>query len=156
MGQPLLSGEVEYVEDEGTLEQQRLDVHGERLTQLEDDIADLKAKLSQVKRDAVITLLQMLSDSMKHVASGKMDIPEVSTSASSVENGKWEILKQKYAGTHIGRAIEALMIHKRLTTVQLAANIKTSKQNAYNNLVPKMIKLGILTRQGTDLVLRES
>jgi hypothetical protein len=148
MPQPLLSGEQEYVKDEPSVT--------DELMHLSDRVAALESRLVHIKREAVITLLQMLSDSMKHVASGKMDIPEVSASTPSAENGKWEILKQKYAGTHTGRAIEALMIHKRLSTAQLAANIGTSKQNAYNNLVPKMIKLGILTRQGTDLVLRES
>lgn len=151
MAQQLLPGEVEYLDEESAV-----DPFAERVGELEDRVAALEAKLSQVKRDAVVALLQMLSDSMRHIASGKMDIPDVSANVQAASTGKWDILKAKHAGTHVAAVIESLQIHGRLSTPQLAANIKTSKQNAYNNIVPKMIKMGIVTRQGMYLVLKEN
>lgn len=154
MSQPLLNGEVEYVDSEPVADL-RLNEHGRRITELEDRIANLEAKIANNKRDAVVALLQMLSDSMRHIASGKMDIPDV-TVAQAVGSSKWDALKRKYAGTNVEQAIDALLIHGKLTTVQLAANLKVGRSNAYNNIVPRLIRLGIITRQGADLVLRES
>lgn len=114
MSQPLLKGEVEYVEAI------RVDIHSERITELEDQVASLHEKMSNVKRDAIVAVLTMLSEAMRHVASGKMDIPEPPTAAAPQFDQRWEAWKQKLgAGTAPARVIDALLKQGPLNRTQL-------------------------------------
>ena len=123
MSQPLLNGEVEYVDPE-PVENVRLDEHGRRITELEDQVASLSAKVSSAKRDAVVALLQMFADSIRHIASGKMDIPDNPSNfgqpVAPQFDQKWEAWKQKLGhGTAPSRVIDSILSHGPLSRTQL-------------------------------------
>lgn len=145
MSQPLLDGEVEYVEPI------RLDAHGERLTYLEDRVASLESQLKQVKRDAVVTLLQMLSDSMRHIASGKMDIPAM---AATRDDNKWDAVKQRMPQRH-REAIDVLLLSGSLKRTQLAAALKMDYANCAKNVIAILIRQGWLIDSGGNLSLKQ-
>lgn len=112
MSQLQLEGKVtqEYVEDHGS----------DALEQLSQRIEELEVKLSHVKRDAVVMVLNLLAESLRHVASGKMDIPEVQTATAPQFDPKWELWKQKLGGTTApARVIQALLEHGPLNRTQL-------------------------------------
>lgn len=117
MSQPLLSGQQEYIE-----ESEAVDPFAERVDELEDRIVALESKMGQVKREAVLAVLQMFSDSLRHIASGQMGIPDAVTVAptSPQFDQKWEAWKQKLgSGTAPARIIDALLKQGPLNRTQL-------------------------------------
>jgi hypothetical protein len=114
MPQPLLSGQQEYVEPVSDLQNQ--------IDALETRVAELEANQGQVKRDAVLALLNLLAQSLRHVASGQMDIAEsVPPQASAPQfDPQWQAWKQKLGGnTAPAKVIDALLTHGPLNRTQL-------------------------------------
>src|SRR5580698_3969091 len=106
---PQLEGHVqEYLDEQGP----------DQITQLHQRIDALEGRLSDVKRDAVIAVLNLLAKSLKHVASGEFDIDEVTTAASSPS--KWEPIKKRLA-PRLSEAIDIFLAQGSLKRTQLAA-----------------------------------
>jgi hypothetical protein len=146
MSQPLLNGEVEYVEA------QRIDIHGERITELEDQVANLNQKLDNVKRDAVLALLQMLSDSMRQIASGKMDIPEsvdIPAQPPNKMSSAWQKWIDKFGATSSkGMFISSLLEHGQLNARQLQVHIGVKSTQAVYNVALGLNKLSLIRKNG--------
>ena len=123
MSLPLLEGHAEYMEDRGPDVIEKLN---QRIEKLEDRIADLEQDRPQIRRDAVVAVLNLLTQSLRHVASGQIDIDTPVQQAASVGapqfDPKWEAWKQKLgAGTAPSRVIEAILTHGPLSRTQLRA-----------------------------------
>lgn len=141
MAQPLLNGEVEYVEDRGA----------DRVELLENRLSSLEASLSRVKRDAVVALLQVLADSIRHIASGKMDIPDISSEPS---DGKWEAVKSRLQPSH-RKVIDVLLLQGAMTRKQISAAVQMNYTNCVNNVIGPLIRQGWLVDNGRDISLKE-
>src|ERR1017187_2580496 len=119
MPQPLLEGHQEYVQDRGPDVIEQLT---RRIDALENRIDELEADRPTIKRDAVVIVLSLLTESLRHVASGKMDIPDVSHAAMAAPqfDPRWDAWKQKLgAGQAPARIIDALLTHGPLNRTQL-------------------------------------
>lgn len=144
MAQPLLS-DGEYVEPI------RLDIHGERITALEDRVEQLEAKLANVKRDAVIALLNLLSESMRQVASGKFDLSGVPTGGAEE---KWEAIKQRMPPRH-REAVDILLLQGSMKRTEMAAALKMNYTNCATNVIAVMIRQGWMMDNGGNLSLKQ-
>lgn len=145
MPTPLLNGEVEYVEPI------RLDIHGERLTALEDRVEQLEAKLANVKRESVIALLNLLSESMRQIAAGKFNLSE--SSAGGAEE-KWEAVKQRMPPRH-REAVDILLLQGSMKRTEIASALKMNYTNCATNVLAVMIRQGWLIDNGGSLSLKQ-
>lgn len=138
MPQPLLEGHQEYVEDDGL---DALEELCERVEALEERLREFEAIIPKVKRDAVVVVLSLLTDSLRHVASGKMDIPDVSHVATGGTDVRWEAIKARLA-PRLKEAVEILLLQGPMRRTELAAALKMKYSNCTKNVI------GILVRQG--------
>ena len=144
MVQRLLNGEVEYVDSEPAIDH----AFADRVGDLEDRIAVLEEKLATVKRDAVVALLNMLSESMRHIASSKMDIPAQAT------NSKWDVIKNRLQ-PRLREAVDILLIQGPMKRTQLSAALKMDYSNCSKNVVAILLRQGLMIEVGGNLTLRQ-
>lgn len=147
MPQPLLST-GEYVEDEPVI-----DPFAERVGELEDRIASLESQLTNVKRDAVVALLTLLSDSMRHIAMGKMDIPDISSNTQG-GNSKWDVVKQRLQPRQ-REAVDILLLQGSMKRTQLASAMKMDYANCAKNVVSVLKSAGWIVESGGNLSLKQ-
>jgi len=111
MSQQLLEG--------GVFDTDTSDVVDPAISALHERIDELE---TQAARRAVITVLNLLAQALKQVASGQMDLAEPVVSAAPQFDPKWEAWKQKLgAGTAPARIIDAILNHGPLNRTQLRA-----------------------------------
>lgn len=142
---PLLEGHQEYVASGSDL--------GQRIDILESRIADLEAGRAQVKRDAVVTVLNLLAQSLRHVASGTMDIPDP-VIAIDVAGSKWEAIKKRLPPRQ-AEAIDVFLAQGPLKRTQLAAAMRMDYSNCTKNVIAVLVRQGLLIERGGQLSLKE-
>lgn len=148
MPQPLLlNGEGEYVEPNSP------EVNEQHLASLEDRLDEIESKLANVKRDAVVALLNLFSESMRQIASGKFDLNTAPTVQVDDRQSKvWESWKQRLGGS-CAKVIDALLTHKDLNTQQLA--IATGlHRTTIPNLIFRLNKAGLINKNGGRFSLK--
>lgn len=139
MSQPLLSSGQEYLEEQGPDVMVQMN---ERIDELEAEIRELKADRQAIQREAVVIVLKLLTESLRHVASGKMDIPDVSHAApSSGSDARWEAIKSRLA-PRLRDAVDVLLLQGPMSRAQVAAALKLGYKNCADNVI------GVLMRQG--------
>jgi len=148
MSQPLLSGETEYLDETVT------DNSAERIEELEERLGNLEASIPQIKRDAVVMVLNLLGESLRHIASGKMDISDVSQTASSQPNGKWDAVKQRLA-PRLRDAVDIFLVRGSMNNSQLAAALHLGRSNCSNNVIGALKRQGLLVKSGNDYSLKQ-
>jgi hypothetical protein len=152
MSQPLLESGQEYMRDDDTDTLQQLT---ERLDSVEARFLELESAQSTIKRDAVVTVLSLLTESLRHIASGKMDIPAaVQSVATSGGQDKWAAIKVRNPGK-VAEAIDVLLIHGTMNTKQLSAALKMGYDNCRVNVVGKLSRQGLIVKRGRDLSLKQ-
>lgn len=152
MPQPLLSGHQEYVED-SAIDPAIAALH-DRVDGLESRIDELEALAPKIKRDAVVMLLSLLTESLRHVASGKMDISEPAANLQS-SSSKWDAIIQQYSGNRIGDVLKILLLHGPMNQNQIAAALRTDPSNMSKNIIPKVKALGLIVKNGNFWTLKE-
>lgn len=143
MSQPLLEGRQEYMEDSGP------DV----VAQLESRIGELEASLSTVKRDAVVTVLSLLTEALRHVASGKMDIPTVTTTANG-QDARWDAIKNRLA-PRLKEAVELLLVQGPMKRAQIAAALRMDYSNCTKNVIGQLLRQGVAVESGGHVTLKQ-
>ena len=149
MPQPLLSGHQEYVEDDA---ESALTQLSERLDELEGRIEKLEADRPSIQREAVVIVLKLLTESLRHVVSGKMDLPNVSLSPSS-GNERWEAIKSRLA-PRLREAVDILILQGPMRRTQLAAALKMDYSNCSKNVVGVLLRQGIAIENGGHVTLK--
>lgn len=148
MPRPLLgSGEPEDVDGETVV-----DPFAERVGELADRLAVLEDKMATVKRDAVVALLTMLSESMRHIASGKMEIPETVSPQGS--NSKWDGIKSRLT-PRLSEAIDIILLQGPMKRTQLAAALRMDYSNCTKNVITILIRQGLFVESGGNISLKQ-
>jgi hypothetical protein len=145
---PLLSsGDAEYIEDRGPdiMEQLRL-----RISQLERRVESLESALDVTKRDAVVIVLNLLHQSLKHVASGKFDISQIESPA---QHSKWDAIKKRLQ-PRLAEAIDVLLLQGEMRRTQLASAMKMDYSNCAKNVIAVLIRQGLIVERGGMLSLK--
>ena len=147
MPQPLLESGEQYMPDtESEI--------SERIEGLESRIDELESALSKVKRDAVVIVLSLLTESLRHVASGKMDIPDVpQSSANGQFTSKWEAIKQRLA-PRLREAVDVFLLRGAMNNSQLAAALRIGRSNCSNNVLGELKRQGLLVKNGNEYSLK--
>ena len=144
---PLLeSGDQQYVRDADHSE-----VH-DRISELESRLTDLEIKLSTTKRDAVVMLLGLLTESLRYVASGKMEMPNVSPSSDG-QSSKWDAVKARLQPRQ-QLVIEVLLLQGNMTRRQIAAALKMNYTNCANNVISPLMRAGWIIDSGNGVCLK--
>jgi len=148
MPQPLLNGgPQEYVEDEPTMT--------DEIMRLSDRISELESKIGQVKREAVIAVLQMFSDSLRHIASGSMEIPDAAVITPVSDNrmaSAWQKWIDKFgADSFKGKFISALLTHNSLNARQLLIHLGTSRMQTVYDTAFALTKLSLVRKNGENV-----
>lgn len=158
MPQPLLSGAIdaEYV-DAGTSNKElaiSIDCLSDRVKELEQRLDQLEAGRAAIKREAVVALLNLLVKSLKHVASGEIDLDEAPVQATTA-SGKWQAIVERHKGTRIGQVIEMLMLYGPLNQSQIAANLGIDPSNVSKNIMPDLVARGLVEKVNGKVQLRD-
>jgi hypothetical protein len=139
MSQPLLEGD--YIQDRGPDVVERLN---QRILDLENRITDIETERPQIKRDAVVIVLSLLTESLRHVASGKMDIPDVSHATSgSGQDARWDAIKARLR-PRLKEAVDILLVQGPMRRTQLAAALKMDYTNCTKNVITVLVRQGIV------------
>lgn len=144
MAQPLLEGNVEYMESASNSEQ--------RIDALESRISELEAAQHQVKRDAVVALLNLLGQALRQVASGKIDLETLET--PSAGPSKWEAIKKRLPPRQ-AEAIDIFLAQGSLRRTELAAAMKMNYTNCATNVIAVLVRQGLLLDRGGQLQLKD-
>lgn len=142
---PLLEAHQEYVEAGSDL--------GARIDALESRIADMEADRSEIKREAVLTLLNLLAQSLRLVASGQMNITE-SVSSGPAAASKWEAIKKRLPPRQ-AEAIDIFLAQGSLKRTQLSAAMRMDYSNCTKNVIAVLVRQGLLIESGGQLSLKE-
>jgi hypothetical protein len=125
------------------------------LVDLQNRVTRLEAQLDLVKRDAVVIVLNLLGKSLKHVASGELDLDDVSTSvASSAAPSKWDAIKKRLPPS-LAEAVSVLALHGSMNNSQLAAALGMARKSCSSNIVPKLKAMGLIVKNGNNFELKE-
>lgn len=123
-----------------------------QLDHFERRIQTLETQLATVKRDAVVALLEILAQSMRHIASGKMQIPN--NSADSNAGDKWDAVKVRMEPRQ-QKVIDVLLLQKSMTRRQIASAVQMNYTNCVNNVISVLIRQGWLLDNGGSISLKE-
>lgn len=123
----------------------------ERVLELEDRILVLEGQIKNVKRDAVVLLLNILAESMRHIASGKLDIPETVVDSNE---GKWGAIKQRLA-PRLREAVDLLLTQGGMRRTQIAAALKMDYANCAKNVIGVLIRQGLIEENSGMLSLKK-
>jgi len=156
MSQPLLkSGEQEYVAAQ--LSDQALVDRIEALECRFDELDTYISTIPNIKRDAVVTVLALLIEAVRHVASGKMDIPDVTQIAGSAPDirlkAAWENWKSKLPGLP-ARFIDALLLHGPMTQTQLRIAVGCAA-GSVASIVSTLWKAGLIDKNSGRISLKQ-
>lgn len=144
---PLLSGIQEYVQDETPALRSEIERLVDELRQERSKNAGIENGIRDLRR-----ILSPLYDGLRLIF-GEMDAMRVESSPVA-GNSKWEAIKARYQG-RIAEAIDVLLLHGTMNSSQLAAAMKMDRSNLSKNLLPKLSSMGLITRNGRDISLRE-
>jgi len=122
----------------------------DRIAALEDRISVLEALARTAKRDAVVALLNMLGDSMRHIASGKMEIPETTIQADD----KWTTIKMRLA-PKLQQAVDVFLLQGPMKRTQVAAALRMDYSNCTKNVIGVLLRQGLLIENGGVLSLKQ-
>jgi len=142
MTQPLLAGRQDYVEPETEIER--------RVSAIEVRIVDLEAMQDRAQREAVVGLLNLLAQSLRHVASGKFDL---ATTESAAGPSKWEGIKKRLPPRQ-AEAIDIFLAQGSLKRTQLAAAMRMDYSNCTKNVIAVLLRQGLLIESGGQLSLK--
>ena len=140
MAQPLLSGEVEYVEDPGP------DV----ISQLRSEIADMQSGLSAL-RDEVEAMKSIFR---RQYAAFQQVLGDDQVSVSVDTADKWAAIKQRLA-PRLREAVDILLLQGSLRRTQLASAMKMDYSNCVKNVVAILVRQGLLVDTGGNLSLKK-
>jgi len=129
----------------------------DRIAALERQVVELESSREQVKRDAVLLVLNLLGQSLRHIASGQMDIPDTPSVVqgvplASAKSEVWNAWKSRL-GIPCGKIIDALLTHGKLTSTQIsiATGIQSGNVATY---IYRINKAGILNKNGKEFSLK--
>lgn len=142
MSQRLLEGRTEYVET--VSDTQRID-------ELESRLVEVEHAQSVAKRDAVVALLSLLSQALRQVASGKIDLDSIQTEAPA---GKWDAIKKRLPPKQAA-AIDIFLAQGSLRRTQLAAAMQMDYSNCTKNVIAVLVRQGLLIESGGLLSLKD-
>jgi len=138
----LLEGRQEYVEPVNDTQ---------RIDELESRLAEVEHAQSVVKRDAVVALLSLLSQALRQVASGKIDLDSIQTEAPA---GKWDAIKKRLPPKQAA-AIDIFLAQGSLKRTQLAAAMRMDYSNCTKNVIAVLVRQGLLIESGGLLSLKD-
>ena len=133
MSQPLLDGEVEYIDDPGP----------DPVEMLRAEVAELRDELSAIK-----------SIMLRQYGAYRQAFGEQSTVVSSDGADKWNAIKQRLAPRQ-REAIEILLLQGSMKRTQLAAAMKMDYSNCTKNVVGILLRQGWLIDNGGNLSLKQ-
>jgi hypothetical protein len=88
-----------------------------------------------------------------HGLCDEMGVTEAGASPAG-SNSKWAAIKQRNPG-RIAEAIDTLLVHGSLNSSQLAAAMHIDRSNCSKNVIPKLVSMGLIRRDGRLLSLKE-
>ena len=147
MSQPLLEGEYIATNELAPADNSRIE-------ELESRVAELEDSIPQIKRDAVVIVLKLLTESLRHVASGKMEIPDVSQPASVQGEARWNAIKSRLA-PRLKEAVDILLLQGPMRRTQIAAALKMDYSNCTKNVIGVLLRQGIVIENGGHITLKE-
>lgn len=68
-------------------------------------------------------------------------------------NSKWDAIKQRNPG-RIAEAIDTLLVHGAMSVSQLAAAMRMDRSNCSRNVAGKLMRMGLVVRNGNALSLK--
>jgi hypothetical protein len=126
------------------------------LASLKARVEKLEAQQSRAKEEAVIALLNLFSQAMREIATGKFDLNVAPTgTGNSVTDrmDKWEAVKKRLSHGE-GEVIDALLTCGPRTNTQLKTLLK-KHYNTVAEITKKLSNLGFLTRVGEAWGLKD-
>jgi hypothetical protein len=127
----------------------------ERIGELESRLSDVEADRPAIKREAVVIVLQLLTDSLRHVASAKMKIPDIShVENAGGKDARWEAIKNRLA-PRLREAVDILLLQGPMKRTQLAAALKMDYSNCTKNVIAVLLRQGIMVENNRELSLKE-
>lgn len=152
MSQFQLEGKQEYVD-----EPDRVDLItsalNDRIDKLVVRVGELERDRPAIQREAVVIVLKLLTESLRHVASGKMDLPDVSVAAPAGSDARWEAIKSRLA-PRLREAVDVLLVQGPMRRTQLAAALKMDYSNCAKNVIAILIRQGIAIENGGHVTLK--
>lgn len=137
MAQPLLEGQVEYLEDQDSIS-------------LKADLADLRSELNSL-REEVEFVKGIFRRQYGAFQKSFGDDPVVDTSDSG---DKWAAIKNRLA-PRLRQAIDILLLQGSLKRTQLASALKMDYSNCVKNVVQILIRQGLVIDNGGNLSLKK-
>jgi hypothetical protein len=155
MAQPLLDG---HIDDRDTI------------------IAGLKAQLSEVreelrlerkKSEGVMPALEEIQRvtlpffNILRAVHGELDALGIASNGAAARSAatvapdsRWDAIKSRLP-PRLRDAIDVLLVHGVMSVSQLAAALKTSRQNCGDNIVKKLKSMGLIIKEGRELSLKQ-
>lgn len=140
MAQPLLSGQVEYLDEQGP------DV----MTQLRMEISELQSGLNALTEEveSIKTILR------RQYAAFQQSLGDEPVTYSSEGTDKWAAIKQRLA-PRLQEAVDILLLQGSLKRTQLASAMKMDYSNCVKNVVQILLRQGLLVDNGGNLSLKK-
>ena len=122
-----------------------------RLDNLESRLIEVEHAANTLRRDAVLALLNLLSQAIREVVSGKIDLGAIETPAA---NDKWEPIKKRLPPRQ-SEAVDILLAQGAMKRTQLAAAMKMNYTNCATNVIAVLIRQGIVIERGGQIELKQ-
>lgn len=132
MSQPLLSGEVEYIEEQGP----------DQIEMLRAEISDLREELSAIK-----------SVMLRQYGAYRQAFGD-QTVVSSDSADKWGSIKQRLA-PRLRDAVDILLLQGTMKRTQLASALKMDYSNCNKNVIQILLRQGWMVDNGGNLSLKQ-
>jgi hypothetical protein len=132
MSQPLLNGEVEYMEDRAP----------DPIEMLRMEVADLREELNAIKS------VMLRQYSAYRQSFGDQQV------VSSDSADKWNSIKQRLA-PRMREAVDILLLQGTMKRTQLASALKMDYSNCTKNVVGILLRQGWLIDNGGNLSLKQ-
>lgn len=133
-----------------------IDPAEDRFERLEREMEELREQFAavrnEIKREAVVALLGLLTSAMREVASGKYDLSSIRTDGASTS--AWDAVKQRLA-PRLREAVDILLVQGSMFRTQLAAAMKMDYSNCNKNVITVLIRQGLVVENGRELALKE-
>ena len=139
----LLNGEAEPAESNDAV----LDA----IDRLELRIQKLESQIANVKKDAVIMVLNLFTAALRDIAAGKFDISALPAATDS--NSKWDEIKKRMPPRH-QEAVDILLLTRKNRT-QLAAAMEMRYNTCATHVIAPLIKQGWVIESAGLLSLKE-
>ncbi len=132
MSQPLLSGEVEYMEDRGP----------DQMEMLRAEVSELRDELNSIKS------IMLRQYSAYRQAFGEQTV------VSSDSADKWNSIKQRLA-PRMRDAVDILLLQGSMKRTQLASALRMDYSNCNKNVIGILLRQGWLIDNGGNLSLKQ-